>query len=284
MGNRSEPSKRKILYSLVALGMFAVLLAGLHVFCLDGGQESYAVVVMGDSLTAQCRENTSIPALLQKYTHKTVFNGGFGGTCMTLQSPDEETDYASELLNMVSLSKAIQAKDFGAQQTVRSRQEITDYFADTVDDLARIDFEGMQVLVLSFGLNDYHAAVPIEDAKYPFSEYTFKGAVRSVVLNLQKQYPDLRIVIMTPTFTWYRSNHLTCEEYDPGNGFLEEYVQAELELGTELGVEVLDLYHDFYTYDVWEDWEIYTEDGLHPNEYGRDMIARRLAEMLEETK
>lgn len=285
MRNRKTPFQKKIIYGIVATGIFGLLLAG---FCFrirsPKQQQTYSVVVMGDSLVAQCREDTSVPALLQERLGKSVYNAGFGGTCLALQNLEEDTEYASELLNMVSLSKAILAGDFGAQQTVRSRQEITDYFADTVDTLAEIDFNQVEVLVLSFGLNDYHAAIPMEDAKYPQSEYTFKGALRSVVTELQGKYPGLRIVLMTPTFTWYRSNHLTCEEYDPGNGCLEEYVMAELELGRELDVEVLDLYHDFYSHETWEDWETYTEDGLHPNEYARELIAQKLAELLEETE
>ena len=46
-------------------------------------------------------------------------------------------------------------------------------------------------------------------------------------------------------------------------------------------MEVLDIYHDFYTHEQWEDYTLYTLDGLHPNDDGRKMIAERIAEYLK---
>ena len=34
----------------------------------------------------------------------------------------------------------------------------------------------------------------------------------------------------------------------------------------------------------WEDWELYTKDGLHPNEAGRALIAGQIADYLKKTE
>ena len=47
-----------------------------------------------------------------------------------------------------------------------------------------------------------------------------------------------------------------------------------------MDVEMIDVYHDFYPHNNWEDWKLYTFDGIHPNEEGRKMLARRIAEAL----
>ena len=183
---------------------------------------------------------------------------------------------------MVSLSKALAADDFGVQQTVRSRREITDYFSDTVDELAQIDFRKVETVVLVFGLNDYHAGIPLDNVSDPYDEGCFGGAMRSVIRSLKGTYPQLRIILVTPTYAWYHSEHLTCEEYKTGEAFLEEYVQKELEIAEEYGLESIDLYHGIYPHEKWEDWKIYTIDGLHPNEAGRRMIAEILAKQIAE--
>ena len=79
---------------------------------------------------------------------------------------------------------------------------------------------------------------------------------------------------------------LTCEEMDNGGGFLEDYVNAQLRLAEELDVEAVDLYHDFFPHESWEDWEQSMMDGLHPNEAGRERIAQKIADVLrpEETE
>ena len=61
---------------------------------------------------------------------------------------------------------------------------------------------------------------------------------------------------------------------------LEDYVNAEIGLCESLNVEVIDIYHDYYPHDTWDDLYLYTDDGLHPNEAGREKIAQTIAERL----
>ena len=87
--------------------------------------------------------------------------------------------------------------------------------------------------------------------------------------------------MVTPAYTWYTATGLTCEETDQGGGVLEDYVNAEIRLGEELGIEVVDLYHDCLPHENWWDWETYTRDGLHPNEAGRKLLSQKIAEALK---
>ena len=90
----------------------------------------------------------------------------------------------------------------------------------------------------------------------------------------------MRIVLVTPTYTWYLASGETCEEYNVGSGVQEDYINAEMELAQELGIEVIDVYHDVYPHEEWEDWRLYTVDGFHPNEAGRELLAGIIAEYL----
>lgn len=272
----------QIAYGLAAAAVFALLCG----FWVQGREETgrtqYPVVILGDSLMGQCRDETSVAQLLGERLGRPVFNGAFGGTCMALQEQELSDNYSMELLNMVNLSKAIAAEDFGAQQTVRSKREITDYFGDTVDELSAIDFQKVEILILAFGINDYHAGIAPDNEQNPLDESTYGGALRSVLTTLRECCPDMRIVLVTPTFAWYRSQKVTCEEYKTGDAYLEEYVEEMRAVAQEFEIEVIDLYHDLYPHEEWEDWKLYTEDGLHPNEDGRRLIADKLAACLQE--
>lgn len=240
--------------------------------------------MMGDSIPGECRDETSVTAKLGNYLGEPVFNGSLGGTTMSRLDASEDFEYVKDGLSMQAFSQSIATKDFGVQKTIYSREPATDYFGVTVDMMETVDFEHLEILLIEHGINDYHAGVPIENKEDPYDVYTFKGALRSTIENLQKAYPDLRIILVTPTYSWYPSadtSEMTCEEYNLGGGVLEDYVNAETEIARELDVEVIDLYHDFYTHEQWSDWEIYTRDGVHPKENARELIAESLYQYLE---
>ncbi len=280
MSNGKTTITLKIVYGVVAAMLFGVLLFGTFSYRQKKLERTvFPVVIMGDSIVGQCRDKSSVAGQLEDLLEVPVYNGAFGGTGMSAQ--ESKNNYTTDLMNMVGLSKAIAADDFGVQQTARSRREITDYYGYVVDELECIDFEQVEVLILAFGVNDYHGGVPLDNEENPFDEQTYGGALRSVLRTVQKRYPDLRIVLATPTYTWYLSNGLTCEEYETGEAYLEEYVAKEISIAEEFGVEVVDWYHDVYPNENWQDWKLYTEDGLHPTESGRALLAGILAEALE---
>lgn len=266
-----------------ALAAFVFLLAFL--FTYGGGvtaQEGQTpgIVVLGDSIMGECRDETSIPAQLSELLGEKVFNGAMGGTCLSRQDREKRLAYGKDSFSMAALSKSIIAEDFGVQQALRIREPATEYFPEIINALEKLDFDKVEILIIGHGLNDYHSASAITDETAPYNEYTFTGALKSIIEELRRRYSDMRIILVTPTYTWYTAQGLTCEEYDTGNGFLEGYVEAELTLAGELDVEIIDLYHDFYSTEEWEDWKKYTKDGVHPNDTGRSMIAWRLAQYL----
>lgn len=272
----------KIVYWIAGLVVF------LFVFvftCKTRAQEperqEYDIVVLGDSIMGQYRDETSIPSQLGALLGKKTFNGALGGTTMSRLDRDWRDAYTMDSLSVVGLTEAIAAGDFGVQQTARIRENATEYFAGTIDELQSIDFDKVETIVICAVVNDYHAGTDIYSDTDPYDEYTFAGALRSAIRNIREAYPEMRIVLVTATYTWYSHQNLTCEEYDLGGGILEKYVNAEIQVANEMGIEIIDIYHDFYP-KQWDDWLLYTKDGLHPNDVGRAFIAETIADYLKE--
>ena len=280
--------ERKRVKGKYVCGAVALLLCGL-LFADDlgrirdrGERREAEILVFGDSVSGEIRDETAVPARLGEILGATVYNAAFGGACAARIEQDKPLDYTRGVFSLVSLTKAAEADDFGVQQSVIMRESNTEYFAEVIDGLAEVDFSGVKTIVIQYGLNDYHAGVPLDNQEDPYDEYTFLGALRTAVRSLKKASPQARIVLVTPTFTWYRTSGLTCEEVDYGGGFLEEYVDAEIGLAGEMGIDVVDLYHDFWPHEKWEDWELYSRDGMHPNEVGREKMASEIAEYLKD--
>lgn len=283
MGDKKSLSNngRIITYCVVSVLLFGLLFWFTY---SDGtenaGTQTVEIVAFGDSVLGEIRDETAVPVLLEEKIGKTVYNAAMGGTCIARMEEDRRLDYPKGALSFVGLSKAFLAGDFGVQQSIKFRESNMEYFAEVIEGLRSIDAKEVEIVLIQQGLNDYHAGTPIENPENPYDEYTFLGAIRTGVEALRKVNPDVRIVIITPTYTWYTFTGLTCEESDNGGGVLEDYVNAELEVARQLGVEVVDVYHDFFPHDTWEDYTLYTRDGLHPNEAGRQMLAERIAEVL----
>ncbi len=286
----------KIIYGVLAVLCFVVLLVtglpditGKDVNIKENSsaqavEQSYDMVIMGDSTYGYVRDETGIPALLEQQLGIKIYNGALGGTCMGRLEDSRGKSIMTDALSMVSLSKAIVSGDFRVQENPKDMEMRPDYFPGTVAGLKEIDFSEVEILLIGFGLNDYHAgetinAVGASDCgNSMYDEHTFIGALRSSVRLMQDTYPDMRIVLATPPYTWYTEHELTCEEYVLGGYVLEDYVNAEIKVAEELGLEIIDLYHDVFPHEKWEDWQIYSADGLHPNEAGRALLADVIAE------
>lgn len=270
-------------YICGAVAVLLSLVLFLFIFkAVQGNSERQEaeIVVFGDSIFGEVRDGTAVPAQLEALLDRVVYNAAFGGSCAARVEQDRPLYYTKGTFSLVALTKAVGADDFGVQQSVFMRESNTEYFAEAIDGLERLDFSGVRIFVIQQGINDYQQGVPIENPEDPYDEYTFLGALRVAVNSLKKASPEARIVFVTPLFTWYTATGITCETADYGGGVLEDYVNAEISLARELGIEVIDLYHDFFPHTKWEDWELYSRDGLHPNEAGREKMALRIAEYL----
>ncbi len=283
--------KNKILAVLPAVLLFAVILGltlpGFHFW---KEKERFPIVIFGDSIMGNVRDETSIPARLEQRLSVNVLNGAFGGTCATRTNDTMQASFVSDNLCLSSLAEAVAYQDFGVihasvaygMKYKEINRQVLPYFEETAEQLEKTDFRSTQILILAYGTNDYTKASALDNPANPYDRKTFGGSLRYSIELLQKKYPDLQIVLVTPIYCILFSEEGTydCTERDFGAGFLEEFADLELEIGQQYGLTVIDNYH--YSGIDRENWEQYLEDGMHPNEAGRELLAEQMAEALSE--
>ncbi len=277
-------NRQVIAYYALAVLLFAAIFLSTFRSRAHRGQQVVEMVCFGDSVFTDIGDMAAIPDRLAELLDVSCYNASMGGTCAARLEKERRLDSAKGSLSLVGLAKAVRSGDFGVQKSARIRDSNTELFPAIVEGLSELDFTQVEIVLIEKGLNDYHDGVPIDNPEDPYDAYSFLGALRSAVADLRKVNPQVRIVYITPTYAWYTAWGLTCEEMDNGGGLLEDYVDAGLALAEELDIEAVDLYHDFFPHESWEDWELNMMDGLHPNEAGREKIARRIADALQSAK
>jgi lysophospholipase L1-like esterase len=265
-----------------ALVLFGLIVWLLAIFSDTWEQrESYEIVCFGDSIFGQDRGETSVCALLEEELNMTVYNGAFGGTGFCRLDRMRSLYRDRDGLSFAALSQAVAYEDFSFQRTIFIKDNGTEYFRENIETLDRIDFEDVDIFIVAYGINDYHSGTPLMNPEDPYDPYTFTGAIRQSIESLQTRYPLARIILVTPSYRWITEKNETGENYNTGYGTLPDYIRAQIDIAEELGVEILDHY-DLYPHESYEDWRLYTIDGLHPNEAGRARIAHSIAEYLSQ--
>ena len=197
---------------------------------------------LGDSITegvgVSDRENLRYTAVFEKLSGATVRTYGIGGTRIARKN----TPSANPRHDLV--------------------------FLDRVADMD----PDADIVVVFGGTNDFGHGDAAFGSFVARDEYTFYGALHSLVIRLKKQFPKADIVFMTPLHRATENNP------NPTTGkVLSDYVRAIREVTEYYSIPTLDLYSMSGIQPCLPDGlDGMTTDGLHPNDRGAARIAERL--------
>lgn len=239
----------------------------------DCRSAEYPIVLLGDSIVANDYVGDELDKMLSDALGEHVFNAGFGGTGICNVNVEYYETRGDESLSMEMLARSIVTGDFAAQKSVIERVAVLDYFEERLNTLAEINFEKTHTLIIEHCVNDYAAQIPPE---------TVGNALKESIILLRKKYPQLRIVVSSPTYCYIVKNEerLYCDTTELGEYVLEEYIWQEQQVCEETGVIFVDNYHqDIITR---ETMDAYYLDGLHLNEEGRRFLADNILNVLSD--
>ena len=134
-----------------------------------------------------------------------------------------------------------------------------------------IDFEEVDYVIVSYGLNDYFCDIPIHPQEY-YDMTSYVGALRHGVQKIKEEYPQIEFILTSPTYCGWFSGE---RQFELGN-----YVEAARGVASEMELHFLDMYHALGK--NADEKNQYLEDGVHLTAEGRRLYAHSVVEYLKQ--
>ncbi|MDP2495851.1 SGNH/GDSL hydrolase family protein [Shimia thalassica] len=229
------------------------------------------VVFLGDSITQGSNTYDWTP-IVGEATGADVINGGCGGTTWGEHQSDEDKGE----LSAYKLAEAVLSGNWIDPKAAADRLQLDDGNAlrpAHIEALAALDWSDVDYVVLSFGTNDFSAALPI-GSDSDATGATFKGAINKTITDLLTAHPALQLMMVTPL--WRARVDVSGDDSNvtpnSAGGFLQEYADAIKSRAKAFQIPVYDLHSKSGINIV--NWETFMPDGLHPTgDEGNDHFA-----------
>lgn len=126
-----------------------------------------------------------------------------------------------------------------------------------------------------------HGYITTQDVGIPpqYDYTTVCGALRYSIKRILSRYPHIKFLVTTPIFRTFfdNENNYSVAAYsdtkDWGSGTLVQYAEAIKKACTDMKVSCLDLYNESGLNEVTRLHYFPIDDGTHPNEKGRELMA-----------
>ena len=246
------------------------------------------IVFVGDNLFGDYQDADGIPEMVAaQIPDSTVYNLGFANNTMCSKNFEYSEDYGNDALSFYFTSLSIANKegfDLLRNGTRNAEDGVEDYFMDTIDRMDTVDFSDVDIMVVSYGIQDYLQDREIESTNNELLDPTiFCDALRQGVRWLRAAYPNMQIIVMSPTFCYYEKDG----SYEPGDvykndqdGTIASYMIAEKNACAAENVTFLD---NYWGVDINADNAdtYFTESKEYPNEAGRKLIADKVVDTIQ---
>ena len=194
---------------------------------------------------------------------------------------------SEDSLNYVNRVKAALACDvinYGVSGTRIARQTYMFFSPMSNYDFrlrAQIMEEEADLVFVFGGTNDYgHGICHLGDIESR-SENTFVGNLRLLIEYLSEKYGKEKLCFLLP-LRRADEEPVACKGVTNSElgASLKEYVDAMRKVLTEYGIDTIDLYKNGIPKPASRAADEYTADGVHPNDKGHELVARRICEYI----
>lgn len=239
------------------------------------------IVLFGNAPFADDRDSSDgLANLIAKETGATVYNCSVSGSYLAAQHINFDVTLAPMdaycLYWLVNLACGVPLDGYYADAAQALGDRTPPEAEEVVNTLKTLDFNTIDTIAIMYDATDYLMGNPMYNDDNPTDPSQFTGNLEASIEVLQNNYPDIRIIVMSPTYAYAideNGDYVSSDIYIYNNrDVLSTYVIKECYSANIHSVSFMDNLYGSVTEDNAEEYLI---DNLHLNVKGRKLIAKR---------
>ena len=239
------------------------------------------IVLFGNAPFADDRDSSdSLANLIAKETGANVYNCSISGSYLAAQELNFDPTVAAMdaycLYWLVSLATGAPIDNYYVQAAEQLGDRTPADAEEVINTLKTLDFNTIDTVAIMYDATDYLLGNPMYNDDNPTDPTQFTGNLEASLDILQSLYPQIRIIVMSPTYAYAvdeNGDYVSSDMYIYNNrDVLSTYVIKECYSANLHSVSFMDNLYGSITEDNAKE---YLTDNLHLNVKGRKLIAKR---------
>ena len=239
------------------------------------------IVLFGNAPFADDRDSSdSLANLIAKETGATVYNCSISGSYLAAQELNFDPTVAAMdaycLYWLVNLATGAPIDNYYVQAAEQLGDKTPADAEEVINTLKTLDFNTIDTVAIMYDATDYLLGNPMYNDDNPTDPTQFTGNLEASIEVLQSLYPQIRIIVMSPTYAYAvdeNGDYVSSDMYIYNNrDVLSTYVIKECYSANLHSVSFMDNLYGSITEDNAKE---YLKDNLHLNVKGRKIIAKR---------
>ena len=239
------------------------------------------IVLFGNAPFADDRDSSdSLANLIAKETGANVYNCSISGSYLAAQERDFDPTVAAMdaycLYWLVCLATGAPIDNYYVQAAEQLGDKTPADAEEVINTLKTLDFNTIDTVAIMYDATDYLLGNPMYSDDNPTDPTQFTGNLEASLDVLQSLYPQIRIIVMSPTYAYAvdeNGDYISSDMYIYNNrDVLSTYVIKECYSANLHSVSFMDNLYGSITEDNAKE---YLTDNLHLNVKGRKLIAKR---------
>lgn len=242
--------------------------------------EDFQILCLGNNPFTDERGEKGLANLISQKTGATVYDGAFPDSSSAYQNFPIVYSFPWDHYNLPSIANVLLAGDFKTMYSALDYVEDKDLYTESIKALEAVDMNKLDAIIIMYDSTDYNIGTPCVNEQVDDDVTAWAGGLTFFLKIVNQYWPHIRVFVMTPTYAQYmdeEGNLYSGTTKDAGNGALPFYVQNEINATVSCGYSVIDNYYGTINEDNYKE---YMEDYKHYNDKGREALANRISDIL----
>lgn len=252
---------------------------------LLANKNPHTILFFGNAPFADDRDSENgVVNMIAKATGAKTYNCSVAGSYLAAKSPTlKDTDSGLDVYNFywLTLYLSLSGMDYFDWLEINPNATALPETKQLRETLETIDMSTVDTIAIMYDGSDYLAGSLMNNPEREDDVMSFTGNLLAGLRVLRKAYPNVRIIVLSPTYAFgvdENGNYVSSDQkiYE-GGATLSSYVIEECSTSISEYVSFIDNIYGTFNEDEAPE---YLKDNLHLNQKGRELLVKRFVSAL----